>query len=106
MLILASHYRLAAMHRESADFPHPSLIFVHGLTGDREKTWTGRDATEPWPKALLPLKVPNSRILTFGYDAYVSDLRDMVSKNRIGNHAYNLLSAVASYREEDDTVRS
>jgi hypothetical protein len=28
----------------------------------------------------------------------------MVSKNRIGNHAMNLLAGVASYREEDDTV--
>ena len=49
--------------------------------------------------------MPNARILTFGYDAYVSDWRGMVSKNRIGNHAMNLLAAVASYREEDDTVR-
>jgi hypothetical protein len=28
----------------------------------------------------------------------------MVSKNRIGNHAMNLLAAVATYREDDDTV--
>ncbi len=28
----------------------------------------------------------------------------MVSKNRIGNHAMNLLTSVATYREEDDTV--
>jgi len=79
------------------------LIFVHGLTGDRDKTWTAKDATEPWPRTLLPSKVPNARILTFGYDAYVSDWRGMVSKNRIGNHAMNLLAGVASYREEDDT---
>ena len=44
-------------------------------------------------------------LFTFGYDAYVSDWRGMVSKNRIGNHAMNLLAGVASYREEDDTVR-
>lgn len=79
------------------------LIFVHGLTGDRERTWTAKDATKPWPETLLPSKVPNARILTFGYDAYISDWRGMVSKNRIGNNAMNLLAAVASYREEDDT---
>jgi hypothetical protein len=28
----------------------------------------------------------------------------MVSKNRIGNHAMNLLAAVATYREDDNTV--
>jgi len=82
-----------------------SIIFIHGLTGDREKTWKAKGATEPWPKALLPSKVPNARILTFGYDAYVADWRGMVSKNRIGNHAMNLLATVATYREDDDTVR-
>ncbi|KAH0536046.1 hypothetical protein FGG08_007053 [Glutinoglossum americanum] len=79
------------------------IIFVHGLTGDREETWTARDATAPWPQTLLPFKVPNSRVLTFGYDAYVVDWQDMVSENRIGNHAMNLLNAIAIYREDDGT---
>ncbi|KAK7177280.1 hypothetical protein PSPO01_16676, partial [Paraphaeosphaeria sporulosa] len=79
------------------------LIFIHGLTGDREKTWKAKSETNPWPKTLLPSKVPNARVLTFGYDAHVADWRGMVSKNRIGNHAMNLLAAVATYREDDDT---
>ena len=29
-----------------------------------------------------------------------------MSKNRIGNHAMNLLTAIATYREDDDTVSS
>jgi hypothetical protein len=29
----------------------------------------------------------------------------MVSKNRIENHSMNLLTAVATYREDDNTVR-
>jgi hypothetical protein len=53
---------------------------------------------------LLPAKVPNTRILTFGYDAYVTDWRGMVAQNRIGNHSMNLLATVATYREDDDTV--
>jgi len=36
-------------------------------------TWTDRDASEPWPKALLPSEIPTARALTFGYDAYVAD---------------------------------
>ena len=28
----------------------------------------------------------------------------MVSKNRIANHAMNLLTSIATYREDDDTV--
>jgi hypothetical protein len=83
-----------------------SIIFVHGLTGDREKTWTAKNGTAPWPQTLLPSKVADARILTFGYDASVANWRGLVSKNRIGNHAMNLLTTVATYREDDGTVRS
>ncbi|KAH6667983.1 hypothetical protein B0J14DRAFT_519380 [Halenospora varia] len=79
------------------------VVLVHGLTGDREKTWTAKNAASPWPQSLLPSKVPNARVLTFGYDAYITDWRGMVSQNRIGNHSMNLLTSVATFREDDDT---
>ncbi|KAF0318883.1 hypothetical protein GQ607_013842 [Colletotrichum asianum] len=79
------------------------IVFVHGLTGHREKTWTAHDATDPWPKTLLPTKIPTARVLTFGYDASVADWRSVVSVNRVGNHAQNLLSALANFREDGDT---
>ena len=47
------------------------LVFVHGLTGDRQRTWTQPHASEPWPKSILPRHFPEARILTHGYDAYV-----------------------------------
>ncbi|ERF73050.1 hypothetical protein EPUS_08614 [Endocarpon pusillum Z07020] len=80
------------------------IVFIHGLTGDREKTWSGKSAVTPWPKILLPKELPQARILTFGYDAYIADWRAMVSKNRISNHSKNLLAALATHRENDDTV--
>ncbi|KAK7990392.1 hypothetical protein PG990_014672 [Apiospora arundinis] len=49
----------------------PSVVFVHGLTGDHEKTWTAHDESEPWPQTLLPSRLPTARILIFGYDASV-----------------------------------
>ncbi|RDW82157.1 hypothetical protein BP6252_03269 [Coleophoma cylindrospora] len=79
------------------------IVLIHGLTGDREKTWTAKNADFPWPQSLLPSKVPNARILTFGYDAYVADWRGVVSQNTIGNHAMNLLTSVATFREDDNT---
>ncbi|KAF7510444.1 hypothetical protein GJ744_006723 [Endocarpon pusillum] len=79
------------------------IVFIHGLTGDREKTWSGNSAVTPWPKILLPKELPQARILTFGYDAYIADWRAMVSKNRISNHSKNLLAALANHRENDDT---
>ena len=83
-----------------------SIIFVHGLTGGREKTWTAKGAEGSWPEMLLPQIVPRSRILTYGYDADVVRLLSVVSKARLGNHAEGLLEAVASHRESDSTVRS
>ncbi|KAF2107778.1 Alpha/Beta hydrolase protein [Lophiotrema nucula] len=79
------------------------IIFIHGLGGHRERTWRANGASNPWPQTLLPSKVPNARILTFGYGADVADWVRMVSANSLGNHAMNLLTAIATYREEDKT---
>jgi len=38
------------------------IVFVHGLTGDRELTWTSRSDVN-WTEKLLPLKV----LLNFPY---------------------------------------
>ncbi|KAK4119723.1 hypothetical protein N657DRAFT_693505 [Parathielavia appendiculata] len=73
------------------------IVFVHDLNGDREKTWTAHDTSEAWPRALLPSELPTARVLTFGYDAYAADWRGVVSQNRIGNHAWNLLLSLATY---------
>ncbi|KAE8366417.1 Alpha/Beta hydrolase protein [Aspergillus caelatus] len=81
------------------------IVFVHGLTGDRDATWTARDATEPWPKTLLPSILPTARILTFGYDADVADWKGLVSQSRVNNHAWNLLAALSAYREDDANER-
>ncbi|KAH0552863.1 hypothetical protein GP486_006937 [Trichoglossum hirsutum] len=100
--------RLVSLNRPRTSGNLPShlysIIFVHGLTGDREKTWTARGAASPWPHTLLPTRVNNARILTFGYDSYVADWHGMVSKSRVGDHSMNLLSAVATYRVNDDTA--
>jgi hypothetical protein len=94
--------RLFLGHRNPNEFL--SVVFVHGLTGDLYKTWTAPGRAEPWPRELLPGKLPQTRILTFGYDAYVANWRKMVSNNTIGSHARALIAALATYREDDQTV--
>ncbi|KAI1452410.1 Alpha/Beta hydrolase protein [Annulohypoxylon moriforme] len=84
-----------------AFFIYHFVVFVHGLTGHREKTWTARGADKPWPGVLLQKELPESRIMTFGYDADVVDWRALVSKNKIDNHAKNLLAALAHIRDDD-----
>ncbi|KAE8396754.1 hypothetical protein BDV37DRAFT_267426, partial [Aspergillus pseudonomiae] len=88
---------------EGAVQPIVDIVLIHGLTGDRERTWRASSSTSPWPTRLLPAEIHNARILTFGYDAYVADWRHMVSFSRVGNHAMNLLTALATWREKDKT---
>ncbi|KAB8253535.1 Alpha/Beta hydrolase protein [Aspergillus pseudonomiae] len=74
------------------------ICFVHGLTGDRITTWTAQGQADPWPKTLLPPKLPTARILTYGYDAYV--VRGSVAgSNRLIDHATNLLNDLADDRD-------
>lgn len=73
------------------------VCFIHGLTGDRERTWTATGQKEPWPKTLLPAKLEKTRILTYGYDAYVVR-KDHVSTNRLIDHATNFLHILAADR--------
>jgi hypothetical protein len=81
-----------------------SIVFVHGVTGHREHTWsTGKD-TRAWPETLLPEVLPDARILSFGYDATVVGLRSGISSNRLGDHAKNLLASLAIHRDDDKSV--
>jgi protein SERAC1 len=70
---------------------------VHGLTGNRDSTWTADGQKRPWTATLLPPKLSNARILTYGYDAYV--LRNSVaSSNRLIDHATDLLNDLTTDR--------
>ncbi|KAH8747989.1 hypothetical protein F5883DRAFT_697833, partial [Diaporthe sp. PMI_573] len=66
------------------------ICFVHGLTGDRDSTWTAYGQSTPWPKTLLPSELHGARILTHGYDAYIARRRVALS-NRLIDLATNLL---------------
>ena len=74
------------------------ICFVHGLTGNRDNTWTADGDSTPWPKKLLSPKLPQARILTYGYDASVVSKR-VASQNRLIDHATNLLSDLTNDRE-------
>jgi hypothetical protein len=53
---------------------------------------------------MLPRDIQNARIMTFSYDADVVNFWSISSQNTIGNHAQNLVGAVARLREETGTV--
>lgn len=49
------------------------IVAVHGLDGDRERTWTYKGETHHclWLRDLLPEDLPGSRIFTYGYNSKV-----------------------------------
>ena len=84
------------------NFAALSIVFVHGLTGDRESTWTCNNIL--WPETLLPNKLPKARIMTFGFDADVVNFWLPAGQNRIGNHAQSLAQSLANLRDTTETV--
>lgn len=75
------------------------IVFVHGLNGHREKTWSHSSIL--WPKDLLPQDLPNARIITWGYNANVAPISGLSSQNSLHGHARNLLLHLERLREED-----
>ena len=77
------------------------LVFVHGLNGEPDRTWTSKTNNCLWPRDLLPSAVEEEkvRILTFGYDADVTQtLGEGVTKDKIHNHAENLVASLVANR--------
>ena len=74
------------------------IVFVHGLAGNRERTWTHSSASEPWPKTLLPAHLPGSRILAFGYDAYIVQ-KGVATTNQLVDYSRDFLNSLTSLRE-------
>ncbi|KAK8912900.1 hypothetical protein H634G_09760 [Metarhizium anisopliae BRIP 53293] len=102
--------RLSSINAPDQSFPdgvevlrdcHDALVdicFVHGLTGNRNSTWTARGQSEPWPKTLLPKNLGKARIITYGYDAYFVR-KSVASQNGLSEHARNFLSDLTTDRD-------
>ncbi|KAM5357709.1 hypothetical protein ACJZ2D_015994 [Fusarium nematophilum] len=73
------------------------ICFVHGLTGNRDSTWTANGQSKPWPETLLSPKLSRARILTYGYDAYIVR-KSVASTNGLTDHVTNLLNDLATDR--------
>lgn len=87
------------------DQQNRSIVFVHGPRGHLENTWKAECTLYPWPQTLLPGKIPNARILTFGYDATVTDIGSMLSIKTLVTHSRDFLSAIATHRRKDAVRR-
>ncbi|KAI9825800.1 MAG: Serine active site containing protein 1 [Thelocarpon impressellum] len=78
------------------------IVFVHGLMGDRLKTWTKDEVS--WPRDLLPYDIDNARIITWGYNADVMTFFQRTSQSSIFQHALSLLQDIQRERQTDEEV--
>lgn len=81
-----------------------SIVFVHGLTGNRETTWTHKQTKIFWPQTLLARDLPSSRILTFGYDADIVGTLKTTGSNTLRDHGKSFLNDLALRRTRSHTV--
>ena len=73
-----------------------SIVFVHGLDGNRERTWTAKKRTM-WPRDQLADEIKNARLLTFGWEARTCS-SDVLSATSLSQHGNNLLQELSIYR--------
>ena len=78
------------------------MICVHGLTGHPRETWTKDDEVFFWP-AHVAGDIPQTRGLTYGYDADPASFVGRVNQSRLGEQTQDLWSAVAGIREKSET---
>ncbi|KAL8760155.1 MAG: hypothetical protein Q9184_003412 [Pyrenodesmia sp. 2 TL-2023] len=86
-----------------------SVIFVHGLRGHPEKTWSAKkkDGFLLWPQILLPKVIPDAQVFTWGYDADIDGFLSSAGQSTIYQHAGSLLSDLSDLRvtPEQQAVR-
>ena len=79
-----------------------SVVFIHGLGGDRTGTWTA-DNNVMWPRDLLPMALPTARIMSFGYDTRLTTPRHL-TREAVYLHADNLLSHLGQLRQSTRSI--
>lgn len=95
---VVNRFSLTEVHKP--DHANVDIVFVHGLNGHPQQTWTSEKSHIFWPADLLPpiLEDEKARILVYGYDADVISFTDGASKDRIHNHAESLVATLTGNR--------
>ncbi|KAF2004056.1 hypothetical protein P154DRAFT_427728 [Amniculicola lignicola CBS 123094] len=76
-----------------------SIVAIHGLGGHAIRTWTHSQTGVMWLQDLLPDEIPNTRIMTFGYDARFHNFTGNEDLTRI---ALELLTALEQERTREN----
>ena len=78
---------------------YPSIIAVHGLCGDPLETWTEETSGNLWLRDFLPSQVPNTRIMSYGYDSSVAFSKSEIELSDVAADLLNRLNDERGTRE-------
>ncbi|KAI4178722.1 MAG: hypothetical protein LQ346_007354 [Caloplaca aetnensis] len=78
------------------------IVFVHGLNGHPHRTWASDKSDTFWPAELLPAVIgkDKARLLVYGYDADLTSTANGLSKDKIHNHAEQLVAVLSASRRK------
>lgn len=81
-----------------------SILAVTGLAGHALGSWTPTDGKEIWIRFWLPEDMPNTRVLTYGYDTALKgeNSSSFMSIERLGR---SLLETFIAYRERTEVSK-
>ena len=76
------------------------------MDGHPYQTWTSENDKIFWPAQLLPavIEEEKARILVYGYDADIASFTGTVSKDKLHNHADNLVAELYANRRKREAT--
>ena len=80
---------------------YSSIVAVHGLCGDPFETWTEEISGKLWLRDFLPSQVPNTRIMSYGYDSSATFSK---SEIELGDAAADLLNRLNDERGAPEVI--
>lgn len=74
---------------------------MHGLGGGALSTWRHPESNTIWLQTLLPVAMPISRIMSYGYDATISASQNTL---HVMNNAEDLLFEIQAQRRSPKVI--